>query len=367
MTLLASPHRQASLPGARPPGRLHLRRAAIVWSATLLLCLCAVNGAALPLAAYRERVRHVMLMLDQFVAGETEADAEAFLAARARAIAEARRLLPATETVEHEGRTTQVDNSWLHEALTVYESSPARVAGERDLALESIVKRLYALDEQLAAAQNTPTRAAGTEEEKARLAAILRRPEFNEAARASALQQLLARFRRWLSSLLPRPQPLGGGDISPLWRQILIYAVCAVGLIALFFALWKLLPGIRRRKPSAKLLADRVVLGERLAPDQSSADLLTEAEALARAGDLRAAIRKAYIALLCELGERKVIRLAQHKTNRDYLRAVRDQAALYATMRPLTERFEHVWYGYEPATAADWQEFRAGWQQAIKS
>jgi hypothetical protein len=109
------------------------------------------------------------------------------------------------------------------------------------------------------------------------------------------------------------------------------------------------------------------VLGERLAPDESAADLINEAERLARAGDLRGAIRKAYIAVLCELGDRKLIRLAQHKTNRDYLLSVRDRAELFGTMRPLTQAFERHWYGFAPATDADWNEYRALCNQAIQS
>ena len=78
-----------------------------------------------------------------------------------------------------------------------------------------------------------------------------------------------------------------------------------------------------RAKP---LREPRVVLGERLAPGQTAADLLDDAERLARSGDLRGAIRKAYVALLCELGDRQVIRIAQHKTNRDYLQSIRASA-----------------------------------------
>ena len=108
-------------------------------------------------------------------------------------------------------------------------------------------------------------------------------------------------------------------------------------------------------------------LGERLEPDQTSADLLAQAESLARLGDLRAAIRKAYIALLCELGDRKVISLAQHKTNRDYLGAVRDRPSLFRSMRGLTNSFEIHWYGFVPPREDDWKEFRNGYQQALKT
>jgi Domain of unknown function (DUF4129) len=111
----------------------------------------------------------------------------------------------------------------------------------------------------------------------------------------------------------------------------------------------------------------RVVLGEVLGPEQGSAELLAQAEGLARAGDWRGAIRRAYLALLCELGDRGVIGLARHKTNRDYLEAVRRaRADLYTEMRPLTAGYERHWYGTAAATPRDWEEFRAGYSQALR-
>src|SRR5262249_6168225 len=105
----------------------------------------------------------------------------------------------------------------------------------------------------------------------------------------------------------------------------------------------------------------------RLEPDQSASDLLGEAERLARSGDLRGAIRKAYIALLVELGDRNVISLAQNKTNRDYLRAVYQQRDLYPKMNDLTNTFETHWYGYKPASEKDWETFRASYREALSS
>jgi hypothetical protein len=122
----------------------------------------------------------------------------------------------------------------------------------------------------------------------------------------------------------------------------------------------------RRRRKKTKPQA-RIVLGEKLAPDQSATDLLSEAEGLARRGELRAAIRKAYIALLVELGERKLISLAQHKTNRDYLRSVREVQPLYGNVKQLTDSFERHWYGFAQATETDWLAFRSVYEQALRS
>jgi hypothetical protein len=160
-------------------------------------------------------------------------------------------------------------------------------------------------------------------------------------------------------------QPGSSSFLSGL-AQIVVVAAC-LGLIA--FVIWKFAPRYlsnRRARKNPKREA-RIVLGERLEPDQTAADLLAQAETLARNGDLRGAIRKAYIAFLCELGDRKIVSLAQHKTNRDYLNAVRERAPLYSSMRRLTSSFELHWYGFRPPEENDWQEFRSGYQKALRA
>jgi hypothetical protein len=213
--------------------------------------------------------------------------------------------------------------------------------------------------------------ASDPEANKARLAEILRRAEYQKAepkARESALQQLLTRFFKWLEKLFPKMPKVSSGPSSSLIStiaQVVVVGIC-VALIAVL--IWRYGPRLlaSRRKKKSKTEA-RIVLGERLEPDQTAADLLLQAEELARNGDLRAAIRKAYIALLCELGDRKLISLAQGKTNRDYLHSVRDKASLYGSMRKLTSSFERHWYGLVPAAEPDWVEFRNIYRETLKT
>ena len=136
--------------------------------------------------------------------------------------------------------------------------------------------------------------------------------------------------------------------------------VCTVVIFAFFGLILSTLSLGQKREA-------RIVLGENLEPDQTAADLLAQADALARTGDLRAAIRKAYIALLCELGDRKLISLAQHKTNRDYLYSVRDKVSLYSSLRKLTTSFELHWYGLVPAGENDWNDFRNDYHKTLRT
>ena len=330
-----------------------------------------------PLDDYRGRVRKAAGVIDDyfwlFATEETANLSAGERAAELRARAdEVRGLLPPAERVAWAGRVTEVNNAWLHRELEGVERQSFASREERAEAVVSLIARLRALAARLdeaAAAQGVGAR--DKEAEKGRLGAILRRPEYNEeAARGGALQTLLAWIVDLLRRLLPESRPLspGAAGFFTGLARLLVYLLI-IG--ALGYVLWRYLPGYlqrRARRGRKEKREPRVILGERLAPDQSAADLLAEAEGLARAGELRGAIRKAYVAVLVELGERKILRLAQHKTNRDYLQALRrERAQLYELMRPLTQSFERHWYGLAPAGEDDWRDFRARCRAALRA
>ncbi|MEJ7617152.1 MAG: DUF4129 domain-containing protein [Pyrinomonadaceae bacterium] len=273
-----------------------------------------------------------------------------------------------------------MDNTWLDAALTEYEQHFAeRSAWANRHALTSIAERLQALDERLLEVERAE-KVSDRADDRARLNAILERMNKGRerkddqktalARLGEAIAEAFRKFFAWLRDLLPSPpkiQPVSGVSNLPKLALALI-CVLLVGLLA--FLGWKLGPSLLgnfRRKCTTEERAARVVLGERVEADENAADLFAEAEALARCGETRAAIRKAYIALLCELGDRKLLRLAQHKTNRDYLQALSQRPALYAEVHPLTYSFESCWYGAETQGAQqhDWHAFRAQCQQAL--
>ena len=118
---------------------------------------------------------------------------------------------------------------------------------------------------------------------------------------------------------------------------------------------------LRRRWVTGRATASRVtVLGRAGNPALVVANhVRSRLEALALLGGVAA-----YIALLVELGDRKFISLAQYKTNRDYVNALRGIPQLHSRMRGLTDSFERHWYGFAQATENDWQEFRTGYLAA---
>ena len=332
-----------------------------------LLFISAVALRAATLADYSSRVSRAITFIDVVQRSYEHESASSREQLAGASLTVVRQQLPEKETVKLADQTISVDNSWLYPALSEFEKSTS--LAERREVIARIAERLRAIHERLQELEKaTNTVATDKDGEKGRLAEILRRPEYLQTApEGSALESLLDRFLRWLNRLIPHPKPIrpGGSALISNLAQIAIVAVC-LGAIAML--IWRFGPRLLsgRRKKKTKREA-RIVLGERLEADQTAADLLAQAELLAREGNLRAAIRKAYIALLCELGDRKIISLAQHKTNRDYLNSVRDKASLYASMRKLTSSFELHWYGFVPANENDWNEFRAAYKSTLRT
>lgn len=332
-----------------------------------LVCFTRISAATF--AEYRDRVSEAVAVIAQLQATYDNEDPSLRERSVRANVARLVELLPAKETVLLAGQSVTVDNTWLDEALRDY-AKANRTKAERVEALARIEERLRAIDERLDEMQRAkPASTNDKDSDKGRLAEILRRPDYDKpAAEGSALAHLWTRFLNWLFSLFPRAKPITPSD-SPFISGLAQILVVAVALGGIAFLVWKLAPRYlsNRRSRKKQKRAARIVLGERLEPDQTAADLLAQAESLARSGDLRGAIRKAYIALLCELGDRKIVSLAQHKTNRDYLNSVRERVHLYSSMRQLTNSFELHWYGFQPPAENDWNEFRSGYQKALEA
>jgi len=330
----------------------------------------AKAAATVSLAEYRARIEQATMALDSLALFDEGTGEREQVARTASVLREVRRTLPPRLSVEWNGGPMEVNNSWLEDTLKEYEKLSPSDARREEL-LASMTERLHGLGERVDEVLKANAGGArNKDEEKARLATILRRSEYNKAAEESALARLWQRFKRWLRSLFPESEPVEREPVRqvPVASNAAQIIVIALALAVIAYAAWKLLPRFLRqrgRKRREKREA-RVVLGERLAPDETASDILAEAERLARSGDIRGAIRKGYIALLCELGDRKLLRLAQHKTNRDYLRALSDHSTIYSEVRVLTDSFENHWYGYAPGTLNDWAAFRMHYQQALE-
>ncbi|HUR97028.1 MAG TPA: DUF4129 domain-containing protein [Pyrinomonadaceae bacterium] len=291
---------------------------------------------------------------------------------RTRAFAaQVRRDFPASERIEWEGGTVETANQWLLDKAGAFEAQQDAqkqvvIVLEIREYLSSVSFKLHELEKAAAAERNK-------DQDKQKLGEILRREEYQkpQEKQESAIQRWLREFLEWLESLFPKPnlpsEGFSGMAYIIAFLQILLYAAL-LGLLG--FLLYKIIPLIfpqlkrtRNRKPKRQ----RTILGEQLGEDVTASNLFDEAERLARDGDLRGAIRKGYIALLCDLSDRKVIGLARDKTNRDYLRDVRSRGDLHPRLKSVTDTFERHWYGFQESAEQDWAQFRDEYDKAIRS
>lgn len=285
-------------------------------------------------------------------------------------LADIRRSLPQTEMVEWQGGNVQTNNQWVHDDLAAYiDESDLK---ERKAQLLSIEERLSAISEKIDELEKATAAERSKDEDKQKLAEILRRVEYAkpEIKDESLFQKWWNAFWKWLEDLFPKPsispQTAPEFDSLKLLIQVLIYAAVIGAIGFLIYRFWPQLAGRFGFKTKEKKRG-RVILGERIGEDESAEDLFSEAERLARDGLLRDAIRKGYIAVLCELSDRKIIGLARHKTNRDYLRDVRKRAGLFENMTDLTGTYEQNWYGLRPSKQDDWEDFRDRYKQTMTS
>ena len=322
----------------------------------LLILLIAVEAsAAARLLNYENRVVRAAEQIERI---KTDIDYSE------EGVSYIKRLLPRTEPIEVKGREVTVDNTWLYVLLDSY-------AGERDpqqrlAKLNEIAGRLRALDDHLQHAE-TATSETGTPRDKIR--EILNRPAYQpeqETAVGGFIKRVLRKARDFggeiLSSLGRLIEKVLGSGSSNVWVSKLVLILVACG--ALFAGVY--LVRRVRRVPGPKRKKTRTVLGEEILAEGTSQDLAEAGLAAARAGDFRAAVRKLYVSLLYELFERNLIELDESATNHEYLNKVSRFAQLAGPMQYLTDRFDYVWYGMFPSSEADFADYLASYQTAMR-
>lgn len=346
------------------------RFSAIVFLASLFAAYLPLTIFAKPLADYRKNVETSQdAIMELLYPNDEDAADQDYSEFERKTVADIRAKLPASEKIEWQNSSVETNNQWLVDKLDLFEKEP-RDSAKREAILTEIDERLEAIGQKIAELENPAATARTKDEDKRKLAEILRREDYQKPAQAeeSIFQKLYRQFMEWLGEKFPRPNlPNAAPDGFQTFSfalQILLYALL-LGIIG--FLIRRFAPFLfeRFQNREKKQTSERVILGERLAADETARNLFNEAERLARTGDLRGAIRKGYIALLCELSDKKIIGLSRHKTNRDYLRDVRKRQKLYENMNGLTLNFERHWYGFETPNEADWKEFKDGYERII--
>ena len=308
---------------------------------------------------YANRLERAKQALDEAIEQESPAQA---LVVRMNAI---KRLAPASEDVEFNGSIIHVDNAWLHEAVNKVITNAGGDNERLRSTLSEISDRLDRLKQSVKESQTTQDRTL--EDQRARLDKILAQPEYQPEERRESVigrwaRRIFESFVRLLVKMFSGSSaPSAGAGLLTVFRILVFLAVIA----ALIFGAVKLAQRLRSGKSPEKEAATREALGEEIAEDATAADLFAIASELARQGEYRKAIRRAYIALLCDLEQHGKLRLSRSNTNRDYLDAMRPEQMIYPTFSVMTNTYEHVWYGQERATEEEFQDFVMLYEETV--
>lgn len=329
----------------------------------LLIASAAAVWGETPLAEYAARLDRAAEILAALFEQEDEDEDLPYEEEILAALEEVESIIPAIAEVRFEDRVLRVDNSKLIEAVRQLAQRYSEETGSEEERYDQLVEisaRIAALAERVGAGVEAQA-VQENEDARSQLAAILARPEYSVVAPVESRLQKWIRemwevFLKFLLRVFsagagPRPQP-GTGTLN-LARVLIMAALAA----ALAIGAYTLARRLRRRRRNDEREEKREVFGETLPEDTTAASLHRAAAELAQRGEWRAAIRRAYIALLYELDERGKLRLERAKTNRDYLNELRTDAEVYPRVAVRTEIFERVWYGERPATRADYGQF----------
>jgi hypothetical protein len=356
-----------------------IRRAALAAVVLLTTAVFAAGVRAAALADYKEEVSHLRMDFDRLLFPEEELTGLEIMKLEDEVLAEAKEFAEKTVTVDVDGVEITSDNTWLREKVTEYLAGDRGYGSkgyeERRRIFSSIYERLGAIEAKLDELEAARAALTTKDANKRKLSEILKREEYRGPSENTD-QSLAARVMKWISDMLqklfpprntapPRLEPSGLPTIAYA-LQIVLYGI-VIALIG--FLIYKFAPLLLKRGPKkgADDPRERVVLGEKIAADATTDELFSEAEKLAREGRLREALRKGYIALLFGLGERKMIGLAKHKTNRDYLKEIAQRGDLHNVVTRLTLTYERHWYGSEEANAEDWAAFQGEYARAVRT
>jgi hypothetical protein len=318
-------------------------------------------GASIPFTGYATRIERAQAAIAELIENDTPAERSL------KELSAIKRLIPRQQDVQFDGKVIRVDNSWLHIAIDEVAKKPASdIDGRRDL-LTEISARLSALRERMRGSQQV----ASAGDQSAQLNRILARPEYHlDEEKESSIKEFLKRIWEELLRLLIGldPTPVRGAELPSTgllsgFRILLVIILLVTSVIGAIH----LTKRLRRRRRPEEERDVREVLGEELAGDVTSGDLLATAAELAKQGDYRTAIRRVYIALLLDLERRGKLPLHPSKTNRDYLNAMRSERNIYPTFSIMTGTFEIIWYGQRRSTEEEFKGFVSRYKEAIRN
>ncbi len=337
-------------------------------SSILIVILASASVfAATPMRDYADRLSRAASIAGGLFDDSRDEPTDAEIAAALESI---RGLFKSKEQVDFQVAVVNVDNGWMIESLDRLIRRHRTGEGTPEARYDELVElagRVILLSNQVERAVEKPV--DGVADKRATLEAILSRDEYRpEQIQESRLQKLISKLwselmralSRFAASTPETPTQTGTAQLDAV-RVLIAFGLLAALVIGSIVLVRRLVRRWRLKEQGKGKEKIREVLGEMIDEDATTDDLLARAAELARSGDYRSAIRRAFVALLFELESRGKVRLDGAKTNRDYLNEVRMDRMLVGPMTGLTGIFERVWYGEQPASSGDYSDFMSGW------
>lgn len=192
---------------------------------------------------------------------------------------------------------------------------------------------------------------AGRERQTAeKLREILESPEFRSGENLGVLDYIAGMLRNiveWLNDQVERLReplrniPVNGQAIIPGNMTLLQLASVVLILVLLSAVAFFIFRNMRR---SRRLLEKEDA--ELLASLRDPSDILERALSLCKSGEYRSAVRFLYISLLLSLNQLNLIHIDRAKTNRQYLKELRNASfGGYEAVELLTSVYDDCWYG----------------------
>jgi hypothetical protein len=259
-----------------------------------------------------------------------------------------RESLPRTWAVDVGGRRYDVPTDLLVSRLVKAERRPELRKQQLDQARDY----LGALAAETALLSTRPP--PRTDSARAKLDAILARPEYTHTRQESWWEKLRARINEILYNAWVRIFRQVGSQKS--FGYALLWAgVCAA---AILIAYWIFRRWFRTARGVEMALQAAAV------PSRSWQEWVFAARKAAGRGDHRMAVHCAYWAGIARLQDLGVLPPDRAKTPREYLRALTKSklilpetlASRQRALSMLTSRLEKIWYGYQIATEADFRD-----------
>jgi hypothetical protein len=256
-------------------------------------------------------------------------------------IAEIRKSLPPEWTVESNGVSFRVSTQQIDTALIELQSRPTDPAQTaRDIEFRLREMRQSAVEMETASVNDS---ASAAEVEAKR---ILRAREFQTAKAPSTLEafeeRMGQRIAKWFDRLLSRLH------ISQRTGNALAWTIIVLGFLALAYWIFRTLSQ-REDRPELPVASAEIIVSD-------AREWVLEAVAAAERGDYREAVHCAYWAAIARLEDLKLLKRDRARTPRESLRLLDAHPSEQTSLGNLTGHFELIWYGYRPASPADWSE-----------